>query len=497
MNRKVGLYRFPSLDGFEHINPPFHPDVDYPEYSFRSEFVDKRNYIYAGVRDLFYMLGLDKENYGTSRWNPFQCFIQPGDKVLIKPNLVISEHPNGDEYVRCAVTHAVVIRCLIDYTIIALKGQGRIVIGDSPIKETNFRKVLRLTGLDDVVNFVSKNTNITVELIDFRDFYSQREGHAMIKGKKLRGDPHGYKLIDLGQDSELSPVSRHCRKFRSTAVYYENVITEYHNPQKNIYSIPNSVLESTVFINVPKFKTHCKAGVTLSLKNLIGITNEKRWIPHHRKGMQRNGGDEYAEDMPFIVRLKEEAKDLLVQNKMGRYLFPYVAKANKLSKILFGLDLVQKVKQQNPYQSGGWYGNDTIWRTVLDLNKILLYADRNGIMRSTPQRKYFTFVEGLIAGEKEGPLTPSPKICGVIAAGFDAVNIDAILTTLMGFNYKKIPKILNAYNITKYPLTKLRLDEIELFTNVPEWNNIAITGECEEHLNFEPPEGWKGHIEIL
>ena len=50
-------------------------------------------------------------------------------------------------------------------------------------------------------------------------------------------------------------------------------------------------------------------------------------------------------------------------------------------------------------RNGSWHGNDTIWRAVVDLNKILLYADGEGVMRDTPQRRYYAIVDGVVAGE--------------------------------------------------------------------------------------------------
>lgn len=49
-----------------------------------------------------------------------------------------------------------------------------------------------------------------------------------------------------------------------------------------------------VFINLPKMKVHKKTGVTLSLKNLVGINADKNWLPHYSGGSPRNGGDQFS-----------------------------------------------------------------------------------------------------------------------------------------------------------------------------------------------------------
>ena len=52
-------------------------------------------------------------------------------------------------------------------------------------------------------------------------------------------------------------------------------------------------LEADVIINLPKLKTHQKAGITCALKNLIGINGNKEYLPHHRIGGFELGGDCY------------------------------------------------------------------------------------------------------------------------------------------------------------------------------------------------------------
>ena len=57
--------------------------------------------------------------------------------------------------------------------------------------------------------------------------------------------------------------------------------------------------------------------------------------------------------------------------------------------------------------AGAWYGNDTAWRMTLDLNNIIHYSDKNGIIKKDQQiRKNLVLVDGIIGGEGEGPLSP-------------------------------------------------------------------------------------------
>src|ERR1700691_1161628 len=71
---------------------PFHPGEVYPECAragFRTS--ETVNGVYSAVRKTLALLNLDAANCGLPEWNPLGVYIRPGDKVLIKPNLVLHE----------------------------------------------------------------------------------------------------------------------------------------------------------------------------------------------------------------------------------------------------------------------------------------------------------------------------------------------------------------------------------------------------------------------
>ena len=68
---------------------------------------------------------------------------------------------------------------------------------------------------------------------------------------------------------------------------------------------------------------------------------------------------------------------------------------------------------------GSWEGNRTLWRTILDLNRVLFCADKEGRLRDTPQRRYLTIVDGIGAGAGEVPVGATPVEAGLLACGFD------------------------------------------------------------------------------
>ncbi len=478
--------------------PPFHPPTRYPEYPFNSNEIDESNYVYDAVRQLFVLLGLDREHYGSRDWNPLGNIIRPGDNVVLKPNLVISDHPDGLPGIQASVVHGSIVRAFIDYALIANRGKGRITVADSPIKEVDFDRILELTGVGPTVTYLNQQHTLNVELIDFRDLQVTRNEHrVMVASQRLAGAPDGYRTIDLGQRSMLSEIADHAERYRSTAALYENAILQAHNRDHNFYSLPNRILQADALISLAKLKTHRKAGVTLSLKNLVGITNEKRWLPHHRVGSPSQGGDLYADATRLDVKFKERAKDLLITHWWGRWGAQYVGLPlfklyQRLAKPFldhqYGNDAISQI------EDGDWHGNDTVWRMVLDLNTLLFYSDRNGELCDTPQRRYLSVIDGIIGGMEEGPLKPRPIGCGALISGFNPVAVDMVCARMMGFDVERIPMLRRAAAREWLPLGRFTGEEIPVVSNLERWQKIWTS--LDRGFAFTPSRGWVGHIEL-
>lgn len=481
---------------------PFHPPAVYPEYPFASDELQPGNHVYAAVRDMLYRLGLDVENYGTPQWNPLGEIIRPGDKVVLKPNLVISEHELGLEGLEASTVHGSVVRPFLDYAFIALKGSGRITIGDSPIKEVDFEKITGIMGVKDLVEyFYREHPEVPLDLVDYRDLRAyRREDGTIVATSPLSGDSRGYTVVDLKEDSLFHDIAHHHKRFRSTAAVYENVINEVHNLESHKYSFANTVIESDVFICLAKMKTHRKAGVTLSLKNLVGLTNEKRWLPHHRVGTLSEGGDMLPDNAPVAKKVRERLVEAFKANPLGKYGFTYVL---PLIQRIYGLGFNRLVdaieqKEQVVWGEGDWHGNDTVWRMVLDLNQILLFTDHQGKLHDTPQKRYFACVDGIIAGEKEGPLHPIPKKAGVLVGGFNPVAVDLACIRIMGYDFRKIP-LMRGLDCMRRSLSAGK-SVAQLWHDLKLNSNDPALARCKENADplfaFEPSEGWKGHIEL-
>jgi uncharacterized protein (DUF362 family) len=483
-DKNVGIAVYQNAISYP-VDVPYSPLEDYPELS-QKVYVGGDNAItYSLIREFFFTLGMDRENYSSPKWNPMKGVIHPGDKVVIKPNLVRHLHLGGGDY-WAVITHPSLVRTVLDYVALALKGKGEITVGDAPLQSTDFEEVLKKTGLKQVCEDAEKRWKIPVRLVDFRLWQMELNEHHQYKsGTHKDGDIKGYYRVNLGMKSCLAPVSSHYNKYRVT-FYDPREMKEHHNSHTNEYIIPRSILEADVIINLPKLKTHRKVGITAALKNLVGINGHKDWLPHHRVGPVVEGGDEYKDRNIFKV-LQTDLDEKIHRNHqsiLNSARLIGIRAVNKLSRIL-GTD---------KYYEGSWYGNDTLWRTVLDLNRLLIYADKGGKMTLERQRRCFTIVDAIIAGEGEGPMEPDSRKLGMVVGGKNPLAVDAVLATLIGFDYRKIPIIKNGFSLDQWPLVKFKHSDITVRSN-NDLQTVLKVGEPFHEYDFKPAAGWVGYIE--
>ncbi len=468
----------------------FDPPERYPEYPFENIRVNASNHIYESVRELFRLLKLDMDHYGAPTWNPLGRLIKKGDKVVIKPNFVMHQHPDGDRCLEATITHGSILRAVVDYVYIAAGKEGRIDIVDCPLDMADLDQALEKSGAREVIDDLKNNKAVPVELTDLRKRRVHWKG-GDVRKYDLPGDPAGYVKVDLTSDSELlrGVDAAGLKKYRSTASFFEEKrILEWHNTEHNIYSFSKRVLESDVFINLPKMKTHKKAGVTLNLKNIFGVTDAKDTLPHHRIGRPSQGGDEMPENSTMTMRTKGFFVEKIISNPYGLIFYKMI---KPLYNQLRNIGVYGKPEQRD---RGEWFGNDTVWRTTLDLNKVLLYADGNGVLHDTPRRTFFSIVDAVVAGEENGPLKPKAAPCGCLIAGDDPAAVDFTCIRLMGIDWKKLPTYANIKNIDKYQPGCVSPDQVRVHSNNPDFDDLM--NHAETKFNFKPADGWKGEIEL-
>ncbi|MFH0908154.1 MAG: DUF362 domain-containing protein [bacterium] len=466
--------------------PPFHPHAVYPEYPFRNHRSPEPNPAYEGVRDALSGLGLDRERYGTASWNPLGSLIREGSTVLIKPNLVLHEHPRGGD-IHALITHASVIRAVLDYVFIAMKGRGRIIIGDSPLQTTDFGGAIAASGLPGVLDFFARDAKFSLELVDFRQVIARRDERGHIaEWCEAPGDPAGTVTFDLGAGSLLHRLNQPDAAFRVSNYRAEDT-AQYHGAHSHRYVIARSVFDADVVMSVPKLKTHCKVGVTLGLKNFVGTVSKKQCLAHHRAGGPERGGDEFPHDS-LLKRISEDLERRIDGNPRGaeREALKLAYRANERMIKTLGLDSIR---------DGGWSGNDTAWRMTLDLARILAYGRRDGTMADSPQRTILTIIDGIIGGEGEGPLEAIAKPVGCVMAGLNPAATDIAVATFMGFDYRNIPLLHSAMELDPWPLAHFRPTDIKasMDSRVLTLDELA---HAAERMSFREPLGWRHHMEL-
>ena len=409
--------------------------------------------------------------------------------VVLKPNWVKQSHlkkPDEWEYV---ITHPDVITAVLRQIIEVLGEGSKIIITDGPQTDSSFKKIIEHYPVEKWQEMAETKGN-SLEIIDLRDDEWVQENDVVVKRTKLPGDPRGKTEVNLLRDiSEFYDHKKSKRGYYG-ADYNLKETNKAHDGVNNIYRVSHSVIEADIFINLPKLKTHKKAGITCCLKNLVGINTYKNFLPHHSEGGPSDKGDQFPTDNfnariegPFLALIKQY---ILKYPSLSRLLKPL----SKTSRKIFG-------KTENTIRSGNWFGNDTLWRMVLDLNKILLYSNPDGTLRAdnwANAKKYIGIVDAIIAGEGNGPFTPDPFQMGYIITGTNPVAIDAVCARLMGFDPMKIPSIKNAFNIIRYPVCNFRYDNITVVFEGLEYNITTIPDSLIKH--FKPHFGWEGHIDF-
>lgn len=414
--------------------------------------------------------------------------VRPGDWVVIKPNLVKEHRENDPSEWRSVITDPDLIRVVTEYVAERVTASGRISLCDGPQTDSSFQRIAERLRLRELAEFVLRRYGVSVELIDLRDEEWISEGGVVMDRRPLPGDPEGTVVFNLGRNSAFYGFHGEGRYYG--ADYDTQVVNAHHCGEVQEYRICATPIKADVFINLPKMKTHKKAGVTLNMKNLVGINADKNWLPHHTVGSPANGGDEFPDE-----RLPRKLERLSVRtaHKLALslpWLGPRIARElRKAGTAVFG-------SGHHVIRSGNWYGNDTVWRMVLDLNRCLLYGQGDGRIDPRRSKRYFCVVDGRIGMEGMGPMQGDPIESGVVVGGTDPAAVDLVCARIMGFDWNRIPTLREALRLPTLPITSVSLTDIQVRSDCPDWNGSFTEIQDREFLRFRPHFGWKGHIEF-
>ncbi len=451
-------------------------EARYPEFPF----AEQDNTVLQGLRSLFSLWGRDPVN-------PFLDWVGAGGRVVIKPNWVRDYHPAGLG-LESLITHTSIIKHVLDLVALALDGKGSIVIGDAPLQSCNFQNLIQRSRVDEVVSAARQRyPGIEIALEDWRltlldrfDGFSEWDRPA---GQTLRAGyesavAENYQLIDLGRASFLEEIADYADRFRVTC-YKPSLMSAHHRAGKHEYLVSKRVFDADLLINLPKMKTHIKAGLTGAMKNLVGINGHKEYLAHHIQGSYFDGGDCYC--APGALR---RWHDRLYDRVWEDYDGMSASRRTLWLRALHALWRMSCLGSGEKIDAGSWSGNETIWRTTLDLNHILHFSP------SSPKR-VVTIVDGVIAGEGDGPLSPTPKAAGLLIGGENPAYVDAVLGKLMGYNLSRVPTVYHAIYHRKSRLAGPPLEDFRVRCAFKAGAGESVPFARLPNLNFVKPRYWK------
>jgi uncharacterized protein (DUF362 family) len=408
---------------------------------------------------------------------PFGSAIPRGARVVVKPNWVLHEN-RGPWGLDPLVTDPELIKRIVEGVLAA--GPSRVLVGDAPLQGCDLERLLSATGLDRWAAELTSREPSFEGLRDFRRTTCEiRYGVRVAREDQQPEDD--FVMFDLGADSLLEPVTDRRGRFRVTQ-YDPRKMQTTHAPGRHCYLVARAIIEADVVVNVPKLKTHCKAGITGALKNLVGINGNKEYLPHHRVGGSHRGGDCY----PGGSVLKRAIEVAMDQSNLapapGTRAFAWNATGDVLGR------LAQWMGDEVGVE-GAWSGNDTVWRMCLDLNRILSYGRTDGTLAETPQRRVLHVVDAMVAGQGNGPLFAEPLELGLLMGGSNPAAMDWVGAHLLGYDPRRVALAREAFGAFRWPIARFERDEVRLigdFAGTETLGSLLASGHTVKH-----PPGWR------
>lgn len=462
--------KYPSGDDW------FSPAEAYPEYR-HGHLSAQPNHAYEMLRRTLSEAGLDAGRFGSRDWNPLGQWVKPGQRVFVLCNFVYHRRPvetEADFFAKCI--HGSVLRAIVDYLLIAVGPTGRVAFGNSPLQGADWNAVLRDTGAARALAFWRRRGQ-PVRAVDLRHYVVDRTPLGYIRQVERRGqDGQGAVEVDLGDDSLLGRLGGEGAKFR--VMDYDSRRTEaFHAGRTHKYVINREIMDADVVLSLSKLKTHEKVGMTCGLKGFVGTVAHKDCLAHHRMGSTKSGGDEYPAALGFLEPLSQ-FQDWLFRRDAGASGQRVLETADRTARRL--------LVRAGLRMAGAWSGNDTAWRMTLDLAHVVRFADAAGKLHREPQRVHLSLIDGIIGGEKDGPLAPSPVDAGILLFGDDVALTDRLACRAMGLDPQRIPLIREAISDPDAlrPQTVVVNGSLRLETEL----------EPAGGRPFEPAPGWREHL---
>lgn len=349
-------------------------------------------------------------------------------RIFIKPNWVYDKPSRKKDNYDSMVTHKSVVLSAVSF--LEELQPKQIILGDSPVQECVFENIVN----QDYKEAIQNRTKAELKIIDLSR-YSLSVNREIKYGKVENRDASSYLLFDLKDKSYLEPVSSGINRFQIPNCD-SGELRKHHQKGRHEYQIYKDIFDVDLVVNLPKLKTHRKAGYTAAVKNFVGCVGDKTYLPHHRIGGTLLGGDSYPGSHPLRL-----LKELCLQKR--NHVIPDIQefdKWNGFAQFFSATDkwITRAFHKNRQIFEGAWNGNDTVWRTALDIFTIIECADKQGRFHEQPQREIWTLVDALVCGEGNGPLNPDPYNLGMILFSTSAQTLDYILGRMIGYSAEEV-----------------------------------------------------------
>src|ERR1041385_7248181 len=186
---------------------------------------------------------------------PLGQVIERGAKVVVKPNFVMHEN-SGPGGMPPLLTHQSLVQAVTQAALLA--DPAEVMVGDAPIQGCDFDLLLKNAELDVWSQQLQQQDARFAGIRDFRRTVAPFVDGVRVADENVQSEDR-FVLFDLAGDSLLEPITDDNPSFR-VPCYDPRRMAKTHAPGCHRYLIAREILEADVVVNLPKLKTHMKAG---------------------------------------------------------------------------------------------------------------------------------------------------------------------------------------------------------------------------------------------
>lgn len=187
--------------------------------------------------------------------------------------------------------------------------------------------------------------------------------------------------------------------------------------------LSRTIIDSSCRVSLALMKTHVTSIVTMGLKNMLSsIHPDDRVMMHGRAGRGNGYHGWRAHVVDFLKR--DDALVRAITQAAGRV-------RNFRNSI------------RTAHATGDTFLSLT--RNELGFLRTVAAMNRNLVALARETMPHLSVVDGFVGMHREGPRHGAPLPLGVVVAGTDAVAVDAVAATVMGFEAREIGYLSHAH----------------------------------------------------